>query len=95
MDDWDYTYENLSKSFTVWNNLSIDNTITVNQRDEVIGIPMDPTVYSESTFSKEAYGAGIGLIYREFLHWEYQPINGSNPGYKIGYGIKMVMMDHN
>jgi hypothetical protein len=95
MDDWDYTYENVSSSFTVWNNKVVDKTISVNQRDEIIGIPSDPAVYSEKTFSKEVYGEGIGLIYRDFLHWEYQPTNGQNPGYKVGYGIKMVMIDHN
>ena len=95
MDDWDYTFENVSNSFTVWNNKIVEKTITVNQRDEVIGAPADPTVYSEKTFSKEVFGEGIGLIYRDFLHWEYQPTNGQNPGYKIGYGIKMVMIDHN
>lgn len=95
LDDWDYTYEDVSNSFTVWNNKVVDNTITVNQRDETIGTPSDPSLFSERNFSKEVYGEGIGLIYRDFLHWEYQPTNGQNPGYKIGYGIKMVMIDHN
>lgn len=95
LDDWDYTYEDVSNSFTVWNNKVVDNTITVNQRDEIIGTPSDPSLFSERNFSKEVYGEGIGLIYRDFLHWEYQPTNGQNPGYKIGYGIKMVMIDHN
>ncbi len=95
MEGWDYTYEDLDQPFTVWNNVSVPNTVTVNQRDEVIGIPTDPNAYSEKTFSKEVYGKGIGLIYRDFLHWEYQPPNGGNPGYKNGYGLKMVMIDHN
>lgn len=95
MDDWDYTYENVDQPFSVWNNKVIENTLTVNQIDEVIGVPTDPNLYSEKTFSKEVFGKGIGLIYRDFLHWEYQPPNGGNPGYKNGYGIKMVMIDHN
>jgi len=96
MDDWDYTYEEVENSFTVWNNVVVDNTITVNQRDDKIGgFPTDLSGYSEQTFSKEVYGAGIGLIFRDFLHWEYQPPTGGNPGYRIGYGIKLVMIDHN
>lgn len=95
LDDWDYTYEEVGSSFTVWANKVVDNTVTVNQRDEIIGFPSDVNAYSEKTFSKEVYGAGIGLIYRDFLHWEYQPPTGGNPGYKIGYGIKLVMIDHN
>lgn len=95
MDDWDYTYENVDQPFSVWNNKVVDNTLTVNQIDETIGVPTDPNLYSEKTFSKEVFGKGIGLIYRDFLHWEYQPPNGGNPGYRNGYGIKMVMIDHN
>lgn len=95
LDDWDYTYYDIGSSFPVWNNNLVDNTLTVEQRDEIVGFPSDPAAYSESTFSKEVYGLGIGLVYKEFLHWEYQPPNNPNPGYKIGYGIKLVMIDHN
>ncbi len=95
MDDWDYTYEDVDAPFTVLNNQIIQNTTTVNQRDEIIGFPNDPNLFSEKTYSKEVYGQGIGMIYRDFIHWEYQPPNGGNPGYKSGYGIKMVMIDHN
>jgi len=95
MDDWDYTYEGVESSFAVWNNQVVDNTVTVNQRDDLTGFPSDPSAYSEQTISKEVYGFGIGLIYRDFLHWEYQPPTGGNPGYKTGYGIKLVMIDHN
>lgn len=95
MDDWDYTYEDMDAPFTVWNNQTIENTITVNQRDEVIGFPNDPNLFSEKTYSKEVFGKGIGMIFRDFIHWEYQPPNGGNPGYKNGYGIKMVMIEHN
>jgi hypothetical protein len=95
LDDWDYTYESVEAGFPVWNNQTVENTVTVNQRDETIGFPNDPASYSEHSFSKEVYGNGIGLIYRDFLHWEYQPPTGGNPGYKTGYGIKLVMIDHN
>ena len=95
MDDWDYTYENLGESFNVFNNQTIPNTITINQRDDLAGFPNDPALYSEYTFSKEVYGKGIGLIFRDFLHWEYQPPRGTDPGYKEGFGIKLVMIDHN
>jgi hypothetical protein len=93
MDDWDYTYENVEGSYPVWNNQVVENTLTVQQREETIGFPNDPAAYSEYTTSKEVYGKNIGLVYRNFLHWEYQPPNGGNPGYKSGYGVKMVMID--
>jgi len=95
LDDWDYTYENVDEPFKVTGNQIVENTITVNQRDELIGIPTDVNSYSEKNFSVEVYGKNIGLIYKDFLHWEYQPPNAGNPGYKIGYGIKLNMISHN
>jgi hypothetical protein len=93
--DWDYTYENVNLPFTVFNNQVVDTTLTVNQRDEVSGDPANPNYYSEVNFSKEVYGKGLGLIYKDFLHSEYQPPTGGNPGYKLGYGIKLNMISHN
>jgi len=95
LDDWDYTYENVNAPFTVFNNQVVDSTVTVNQRDEVSGHPTDPNYYSEVNYSVEVYGKGLGLVYKDFLHWEYQPPTGGNPGYKIGYGIKLNMISHN
>lgn len=95
MDDWDYTYRNVGEPFSVWNKAVVNNTVSVLQRDDVIGIPSDASVYSEKTLSKEVFAKGIGRIYKEFLHWEYQPPVGNNPGFKEGYGIKLVMIDHN
>lgn len=95
LDNWDYKYAKLNQEFTAFNNLKIANTVTVEQRDETIGNINNPSVYCERTFSQEVWGKGLGLVYKEFLHWEYQPPNGSNPGYKNGYGVKMQMIDHN
>lgn len=95
MDDWDYTYENLGQSFSLPGGKTVESTITINQRDDLAGFPNDPGLYSEYTLSKEVFGKGIGLIFREFLHWEYQPPTGGNPGYTEGFGIKLVMIDHN
>ena len=95
LDDWDYTYENVNLPYTVFNNQVVDSTITVNQRDEVSGHPTDPNYYSEVNYSLEVYGKGVGLVFKDFLHWEYQPPTGGNPGYKLGYGIKLNMISHN
>jgi hypothetical protein len=95
LDDWDYTYESINAPFTVFNDQVVDSTITVNQRDEVSGHPTDPNYYSEVNYSLEVYGKGLGLVFKDFLHWEYQPPTGGNPGYKLGYGIKLNMISHN
>ena len=46
------------------------------------------------TYAFEKYAKGVGLIYREFLHWEYQGRESPEYGYK-GYGVKLSIIDHN
>jgi hypothetical protein len=94
LDDWNYTYENVNTSQTV-GTFQLDSTLDVNQRDEIIGNPADANAYSEINFGAEKYAKGIGLVYRNFLHVEYQPPTPSRGGYRIGYGVKMTMIDHN
>lgn len=96
LDDWDYTYEGLNDPLTL-GSIKLDSTLTVNQRDEVIGIPGNPDSYSEKNFSIEIYAKGIGLAYRKFLHTEFQPATPGTPSaYSDGsYGITLTMIDHN
>ncbi|MDQ2718868.1 MAG: hypothetical protein M3Z26_03760 [Bacteroidota bacterium] len=93
LDDWDYIYDSIGVPLTI-NSLTIDSTLKVGERDEFLG--QDPSLpntdYAEKTYSVEKYGKGIGLIYREFLHWEYQSVNNNS---YTGYGIKMSIIDHN
>lgn len=92
--DWDYTYENVNTAATV-GAFNFDSTLNVNQRDEVIGDPSNPNSYHEINFGAETYAWGIGMVYRNFLHVEYQPPTPGRGGYKQGYGVKMTMIDHN
>lgn len=96
LDDWDYIYDSIDVPLTI-NALNIDSTIKVTERDEFLG--QDPSIpgtqYAEKTYALEKYGKGIGLIYREFLHWEYQGGETGVPGYFVGYGIKLSIIDHN
>ncbi len=97
MDDWDYQYEAVGEPATV-GGLTFPNTVTVNQRDEIIGDPNEPQFYSEVNYSVEQYAKEIGLIYKEFYHDEYQPpttIGGS--GYHVdgSYGVKLSVIDYN
>lgn len=94
MDDWDYTYQDMFTPLTL-GTITLDNTITVNQRDEEIGNLTDPNSYSEKNLSIEKYAKGIGLVYRNFLHREYQPPTPGHLGYKLGYGVTMTMISHN
>lgn len=95
MSGWDYTYDSVGVPLTI-NGVMIDSTIKVNEVDQFDG--QDPSIpstqYAEKTYSMEKYGKGIGLIYREFLHWEYQSPQSISPGY-IGFGVTMSIIDHN
>lgn len=95
LDDWDYVYDSVGVPLTI-NSINIDSTITVDERDEFLG--QDPSIagtqYAEKTYSIEKYGKGIGLIYRDFLHWEFQGSQSLSPGY-TGYGVTMSIIDHN
>ena len=95
LDDWDYTYDSVDAPITL-GGIMLSNTIKVNQRDEFLG--KDPklpnTQYAERNYSVEKYAKNIGLVYKEFLHWEYQGIQSGSPGY-TGYGVKLTMTGHN
>lgn len=95
LDGWDYTYAALSMPFNTGKGMTFENTVTINQRDEVLGTPSDLGFYSQKNYSVEVYAKGVGLVYQNFLHWEYQPPDGSKPGYKEGYGLKLTLIDHN
>lgn len=93
--DWDYTYDSVNVKQTL-GAFTLDSTLKISQRDEVIGNPSDPNSYHEINFGEEKYAKGIGMIYRNFLHIEYQPPTpGGGGGYRIGYGVKMTIVDHN
>ena len=94
LDDWDYIYDSVNVKKTV-GTFTLDSTLHVAQRDEVIGKPSDPNSYSERNFGAEDYAKGIGLVYRNFLHIEYQPARPGVGAYRVGYGVKMTMIDHN
>jgi hypothetical protein len=70
--DWDYTYENAGMPFPVFNGQLVQNTVTVNQVDEILGNPADNKSYSEKTYGKEVYAKEVGLVYKEFMHYTYQ-----------------------
>lgn len=96
MDDWDYAYDSLDVPLTI-NGFTLDSTVKVLQRDETIGTPSNPASYSEINYAAEKYARGLGLVYKKFLHIEYQPPIPGHPGAyaDASYGIEMKMIDHN
>lgn len=73
MRDWDYTFQDVGQPYTVPAGV-IENSATVLQYFSATGDPVfSPTSYADSTYSVEVYGQDIGLIYKDFIHWVYQP----------------------
>jgi hypothetical protein len=98
LDAWDYTYENVATPFTLTNGIAFAETISVNERDEVLGNPGDRSFFWEIDKSFDMYAKGKGLVYREFLHEAWQPPNiQSSEGYfePNSYGIKLTYLNSN
>ena len=96
LDDWEYTYDSVNVQLKV-GTFTLDSTLRVDQRDEVIGNPNDRNSYSEINYGMEKYAKGIGLVYRKFFHNEYQPPTPGQGGRFVdgSYGITLTMIDHN
>ncbi len=96
MDDWDYVYDSVNMPLKV-GTFNLDSTLRVDQRDEVIGNPNDPTSYAEINYGMEKYAKHIGLVYRRFFHSEWQPPTSGQGGRFVdgSYGITLTMIDHN
>ncbi len=96
IEDWDYSYDGALGSFS-YRGINYTDVQTVEQIDEAFNVPItSPTSYAAKSRAVERYSKNIGLIYRQYELWEYQPNTGNPAGpYKTGFGITMWMIDHN
>lgn len=93
MDGWTFTYQNVNKPYTVLKG-AVDSTITVLQVDDTSPPgDFDPSVYQQRNYSLEVYGKGVGLIYKEFLHWTWQPTPQPAQYQPDSYGLKLNLID--
>ncbi len=92
---WNFEYQNIDEPFTTLKGV-IQNTYTVFHQDETLpNVPFNANNYQERSASKEVYAKGIGLIYKEFIRWQYQPPSAPNKFYQEGsYGIKLNLIDY-
>ena len=91
MEDWNYTYQDVNKPLTIGPE-NFENTITVFEVADSTGDPkVAGTEYAEKTYSIEKYAKNVGLIYKDFIHWEYQATDNT---YK-GFGEKLSIIDYN
>lgn len=96
MEDWDYYYDGGLSTYSYDGN-NYSEVLTVEQVDESFNVPIvSPTSYASRSRSVERYSKNIGMVFRQFELWEYQPNTGGAGGpYKTGFGITMWMIDHN
>jgi hypothetical protein len=94
LDGWNYTYQNVSQPYTVIQG-TLDNTITILQQDETSPPgPFDPDNYQQRNYSIEVYAQGVGLVYKEFLHWTWQTTPAPAHYDNDSYGIKLSLIDY-
>ena len=95
MSDWDYSFDRFESAIS-YRGQNYTNVYTIEEANEAFNVPItNPSAYASLTRSVEKYSKNIGLVYREYILWEYQPNPGGSGPYKIGFGIKMWMVDHN
>lgn len=92
LNNWQYQYQDIDAAYTVKKG-SINNTVTVLQQDESSSPTFNPNFYYNKTYSVEVYAKGIGLIYKDFLHYTYQVT--PSKFYETGsYGIRLSLVDY-
>jgi hypothetical protein len=101
MDQWDYTYTSIQGNLTV-KGKAYSDVLTVDGIHDVFNANINnatvvnPAIIGYVNHQQDNYAKGIGLVYQEFIMWEYQPPNGVNQvGSKVGFGIKRSIIDHN
>jgi hypothetical protein len=96
LDNWEYYYTRVGEPYTSGSQ-SFPETITVEQRDEVINDPSDKTVLFSVDRSFEVFAKDVGLVYKEFLHEVWQPSNSTCPNgcYEpTSYGVRLTYLNH-
>jgi hypothetical protein len=92
MLNWNYLYKNVGSTEKIGDNIELfKNVITVELIDQSVNVnETNNEVFSLNNFASrekwiEQYAQNIGLVYKEQILWEYQPIKGK----KIGFLLKM------
>ncbi len=92
--DWDFTIES-EKETIILNSQTINEVVSLTAINESLNVPItDARSYASKTLLQEKFAKGIGLIFQEYILWEYQPNLNGTP-YKTGFGVKRSMIAHN
>jgi hypothetical protein len=96
MQDWDFYYEGQPASFS-YRGINYTDVLSIEEADESENMPITAqTIYALKSRSVEKYSRNIGLVYRDYVLWDYQSNSSGQGGpYYTGFGIRMWMIDHN
>src|SRR6202011_3820313 len=85
MENWDYYYDGQASPFS-YGGQNYKDGYSVAEANEAYNVPItDPNAYAAKTRAVDKYAKTIGLVYREYELWEYQPNPGGSGGpYKTG-----------
>ncbi|HEX7844231.1 MAG TPA: hypothetical protein VF476_00440, partial [Chitinophagaceae bacterium] len=96
MADWDFYFDTFDPTFS-YKGQNYSDVWTIESVDEAYNAPIiDVNAYAARSRYVDRFAKNVGLVYREFEMWEYQPNPGGSGGpFKTGFGITMWMIDHN
>ncbi len=100
--NWDYKYDAIDIENKI-GNFIFDSTLVVNHIDRTFNVPIqgpntsNPTNIATKDFGQEIYAASIGMVYRKFIHWEYQyvPLAPQGTYTNFSYGVTLTLKDYN
>lgn len=91
--DWDYTYDAVDDTLTL-HGQTLNHVITVKLIDEET-TGDDAALLTGKTYGADKYAKGIGLVSQELIMWERDPNTGGSDPFKIGFGVKRTLLEHN
>jgi hypothetical protein len=88
-------YQGVGESYTI-KNRTFDSTVTVLQHDETTpeGTFTPSIPYQQRNYGVEVYAKGVGLIYKEFLHWTWQSTPPPSKFEDGSYGVKLTLISN-
>lgn len=90
--NWDYTYNKVNELYST-GEVEYKNTVEVSHVDKATNSPdVFPNAPASRTFSREVYASGVGMVFREYIHWTYDP---QTTKCRKGTGVVMRAVDHN
>jgi len=91
---WKYTYSDVLKPYNN-GSISFEKTLTVNETNQIVNNPeTQSSDYAYLLQSKSVYAYRVGMIYREYAYWIYDPTASSKPCRK-GVGVVMRAIEYN